>query len=243
MSIFDIIGPVMIGPSSSHTAGMVKLGRIARAISKECFGKEPNDVQIILNEPLRKTYKGHGTYQALIAGTLFDYKESDERIPKVYEIANEHKKIIEKIPTIDGDKFSDENHPNSIKFVFEKELYIIGSSLGGGRVKITNLKLPETEEFDDLELITGEYLTLVVFVFKDSPGIINLISKHLSEQEINIPSMKYHRKAVNGNALFEAWLEFENINQKITIEKKQEIVNQIKEHPQLEKCKCLLIDI
>lgn len=211
-SIFDIVGPVMIGPSSSHTAGMVKLGRLARSIYEQIFGNEPREAHIVLNKPLEKTYKGHGTYNALIAGLFLNCKLDDLHISNAYKIAKQREITIAEKPHLDEmkEEFGEGLHPNSVKFVFtEQEFYLVGSSIGGGRVKITNIKIPGKDEFEDLEMITGEYPTIVIFIEKDEVGIINLVSSLLGHDKVNISSMRYHRKVRGGNALWEGWLEKE----------------------------------
>jgi L-serine dehydratase len=230
--IFDIIGPVMVGPSSSHTAGMVKLGHLARVIFKQYFGqesqKETQNVRIILNKSLEETYRGHGTYKALIGGFFLDYGIDNENIRNAYENALLQGIRIPKKPEIEV--FSEEAHPNSVMFVFGQDFYLLGSSIGGGRVKITTIKIPGMGEFKDLKLITGEYLTLVVFVHKDESGIISFISNLLAEIGVNIPSMEYHRVALDGNALFEGWLEKEReVSEQV-------VINAIEEKPAISKC-------
>ena len=230
--IFDIIGPVMVGPSSSHTAGMVKLGHLARVIFKQYLGaepqKKPQNVHIILNKPLEKTYWGHGTYKALIGGFFLDYWIDNEKIRNAYENALLQGIRIPKKPEIE--EFNEEAHPNSVKFDFGHDFYLVGSSIGGGRVTITTIKIPKMEEFNDLTLITGEYLTLIVFVRKDESGIISFIASLLAEIGVNIPSMGYHRVALEGNALLECWLEKEKpVSEEV-------IINAIEEKPAISKC-------
>ena len=230
--IFDIIGPVMVGPSSSHTAGMVKLGHLAQVIFKQYFGegskKETQNVRIILNKPLEETYRGHGTYKALVGGFFLDYGIDNENIRNAYENALLQGLKIPKKPEIE--EFSEEAHPNSVKFDFGHDFYLLGSSIGGGRITITTIKIPGMEEFNDLKLITGEYLTLVVFVHKDEPGIISFISGLLAEIGVNIPSMEYHRVALEGNALLEGWLEKERpVSEEV-------MITAIEEKPAISKC-------
>lgn len=178
-SVFDILGPVMIGPSSSHTAGAARIGKIAKELAKDSFYK----VTFYLHGSFAKTYKGHGTDKALVAGIL-GMDPSDEKIRNSLEIAKEKGIDIE---------FIEENlgyvHPNTAKVVFhyrnEDSFYIIGSSVGGGNVIITNINGTEIE-------FTGNYSTILI-KYKDKKGIISKISTILSNHDMNIANMKVTR--------------------------------------------------
>lgn len=178
-SVFDILGPVMIGPSSSHTAGAARIGKIAKELAKDSFYK----VTFYLHGSFAKTYKGHGTDKALVAGIL-GMDPSDEKIRNSLEIAKEKGIDIE---------FIEENlgyvHPNTAKVVFhyknEDSFYIIGSSVGGGNVIITNINDTEIE-------FTGNYSTILI-KYKDKKGIISKISTILSNHDMNIANMKVTR--------------------------------------------------
>ena len=179
-SIFDIIGPVMIGPSSSHTAGAARLGKMARCI----FGSVPKKVEMTLYGSFAKTYKGHGTDRALLGG-LLGYKEDDKRLRNAKELADEvglNYTFIESPLDI--------GHPNVVKFDLygekERHMSVVGRSIGGGQIMITEV------DGNDMS-ITGDEFTLVVF-HEDKPGAISLISQALSESDINIASMRVFRK-------------------------------------------------
>ena len=179
-SIFDIIGPVMIGPSSSHTAGAARLGKMARCI----FGNTPKKVEMTLYGSFAKTYKGHGTDRALLGG-LLGFKEDDKRIRNAKELADEaglDYTFIE--PPLDI------GHPNVVKFDLygdnNRHMSVVGRSIGGGQIMITEV------DGNDMS-ITGDEFTLVVF-HEDRPGAISLISQALSESDINIASMRVFRK-------------------------------------------------
>lgn len=179
-SIFDIIGPVMIGPSSSHTAGAARLGKMARCI----FGAMPKRVDMTLYGSFAKTYKGHGTDRALLGG-LLGFKEDDSRIRNARILAEEVKLDYTFIESP-----LDIGHPNVVKFDLyddnERYMSVVGRSLGGGQIMIT--------EVDGCDMsITGDEFTLVVF-HSDRPGAISLISQTLSESDINIASMRVFRK-------------------------------------------------
>lgn len=179
-SIFDIIGPVMIGPSSSHTAGAARLGKMARCI----FGNTPKKVEMTLYGSFAKTYKGHGTDRALLGG-LLGFKEDDKRIRNAKELANEAGLDYTFIESP-----LDIGHPNVVKFDLygdnNRHMSVVGRSIGGGQIMITEV------DGNDMS-ITGDEFTLVVF-HEDRPGAISLISQALSESDINIASMRVFRK-------------------------------------------------
>ena len=158
-SCFDIIGPVMVGPSSSHTAGAVRLGRFARAIAKET----PKQVTIYLHGSFAKTYKGHGTDLALLGG-LLGMETDDVQIRDSFRLANESGLAYDFCPVDLGEEY----HANTAKFVMTlsdgsvKE--VVGCSIGGGKVKIVQIDNTEVN-------FTGEYSTLIVKQL-DKPGVV-----------------------------------------------------------------------
>lgn len=171
---FASIGPVMIGPSSSHTAGAVKLGRLARAI----VGEEPQEVEIVLYGSFAKTYKGHGTDKALVAG-LLDFAVDDEQIPDAFEVAKQRSIHI----TFKRDEYlPEEYHPNTAKFILkigDKTRRIVGSSVGGGDVIVT-----EIDDYKKLK-ITGKYDTICI-IHKNRPGIIRDVTAIIADFDINV---------------------------------------------------------
>ena len=177
-SIFDIIGPNMIGPSSSHTAGACKLGRVAYKLAKGDIKR----VVFYLHGSFAKTYRGHGTDKALLGGIL-GFEADDERIIDSYKIAEE-KGIEYSFEETDLGDF----HPNTVKIQVlgeEHNLQVVGSSIGGGNIKIT--------EIDGVELeFTGEFPTLIIS-HSDSPGVIARVTAVLSEQNINVAFMRVYR--------------------------------------------------
>lgn len=178
-SIFDILGPVMVGPSSSHTAGAARLGKVSR----EIVGNDFNKVTFYLHGSFAKTYRGHGTDKALVAGVL-GMGPSDERIKDSFTLAKEKGLNISFIETDLGYE-----HPNSVKILFENNrdnFYIIGSSIGGGNILITNINGTEVE-------LSGEYPTLII-KYEDKKGVISNISTILSKENINIGTMKVTRE-------------------------------------------------
>lgn len=177
--IFDIIGPVMIGPSSSHTAGAARLAKVARMIA----GGKVSKVDFLLHGSFAKTYKGHGTDKALVAG-IQNMDPWDETLRDSFEIANKNKIEYKLLETDLGDV-----HPNTVKFIITKEdgsvTQVTGSSIGGGNIIISDIDGQKVE-------FTGEHPTLLT-QHKDLPGVISKISSILYEEDINIASMKVYR--------------------------------------------------
>ncbi|MFC4557076.1 L-serine ammonia-lyase, iron-sulfur-dependent subunit beta [Virgibacillus kekensis] len=185
-SVFDIIGPVMIGPSSSHTAGAARIGKAARNL----FGKEPKWARIHLYESFAKTYKGHGTDFALIGG-LLGYETDDLRMSKSLDAAKEKNIDFEFIE--DSAKMS---HPNTARLIIGDEkdqLELVGISIGGGKVEIT--------ELNGFELrLSGNHPALLI-MHNDRFGAIASVTKILAKYEINIGHMEVNRKDVGKEAL------------------------------------------
>lgn len=180
-SAFDILGPIMIGPSSSHTAGAAKLAKIAMEIAGDGFNK----IEFYLHGSFAKTYKGHGTDKALVAGIL-GFEPSDERLRESFKIANEKNILIEFIETDLGYQ-----HPNTVKIVFKymdkEDFYVIGSSIGGGSIIIHDIN-------GDLVDFTGNYPTMIL-KYNDIKGVISKVSAVLATSELNIASMKVTRES------------------------------------------------
>lgn len=190
-SAFDIIGPIMIGPSSSHTAGAARLGKIARTIAGEGIVR----VKFLLHGSFAMTYKGHGTDKALVAGIL-GMDPWDERLKSSLEIAINSGVKVEFIKTDLGDV-----HPNTVKFIITKsdgkQVEIIGSSIGGGNIIISEV------DGDAIEF-TGNYPTLIINQ-NDVPGVINNVTAILYEEKINIAFMKVYRnnKGIDASMVIE----------------------------------------
>lgn len=180
-SIFDVLGPIMIGPSSSHTAGAARLGKIARYVAN----KDIKSVKFFLHGSFAETYIGHGTNKALVAGIL-GMEPYDENLKFSLEIAK--KKCID----IDFIKIDLGNvHPNTVKFEIlstdNKFTSVTGSSLGGGEVVINEVNGFEVK-------ITGKYNTLIT-KHRDKKGVISNVSSILAHNNINIASMRVKRKS------------------------------------------------
>ncbi|OPJ55571.1 L-serine ammonia-lyase, iron-sulfur-dependent subunit beta [Alkalithermobacter paradoxus] len=187
-SIFDIVGPNMIGPSSSHTAGAARLGRVGYKIA----GEKITNVKFYLHGSFAQTYKGHGTDKALVGGIL-GFAPDDERIRNSFQIAKESGLDFEFI-TVD---LGDDYHPNTAKIEITtesgKKLEIVGASIGGGNIKVTQMNGLKLE-------FTGAYPTLIVKQ-RDLPGAATHITSCLSKNNINIAFMSIYRQE-KGNEAF-----------------------------------------
>ncbi|WP_297419834.1 L-serine ammonia-lyase, iron-sulfur-dependent subunit beta [Clostridium sp.] len=191
IGVFDILGPIMIGPSSSHTAGAARLGRIARSIA----GEEIAEVTFLLHGSFAKTYKGHGTDRALVAGIL-GMEPSDERLKDSLDIAKK-----KKINFLFKEADLGEVHPNTVKFIMrtlnDNYCEVMGSSIGGGNIKILEVNDNEVD-------FTGMYETLVV-AHKDVPGVINKVTSVLYSENINVAFMRVfrHQRGEEAMMIFE----------------------------------------
>jgi len=152
LSIFDIAGPIMVGPSSSHTAGACKIGQFARAL----YHKTPKKVTFYLHGSFGEVFKGHATDRALLGGVM-KFRTSDTRIKDSFKIAQEKGIKYEFIPKNLGEHW----HPNTVKVVLENRNYkmsVIGSSIGGGMIEILKI-----DNFDvHIKGRAGKYQSLVV---------------------------------------------------------------------------------
>ena len=186
MQLFDIIGPVMVGPSSSHTAGAVKIGYVARKL----LGEPVKSAEILLYGSFDATGKGHGTDRALVAG-LMGMNPDDARIPDSLKLACD-----QGIEIKFGSISLKEAHPNSVLLKLEGEnrrLEIVGESLGGSIINIASI--------DGLSAnFSGDYPTLIVHN-NDQPGHVAEVTSMLSHKSINIASMQLYREHRGGNAV------------------------------------------
>ncbi len=179
ISLLDVIGPIMIGPSSSHTAGAAKLSKTARTIYNKDFTK----VIFGLGGSFAKTYKGHFTDIALVAGALL-MSEDDENLVNSFEIAK-NQGVNYEFVKMDIDS----PYENSLKVIFinkdNEEYFIEGASLGGGRILITNINGLDCE-------ISAQNPTIIVQQ-QDVKGVVSDISAILALNNINIAVMKVSR--------------------------------------------------
>ena len=187
LDIFDILGPVMVGPSSSHTAGAVRIGRMARTL----LGGEPVKARIGLYGSFAETGQGHGTDRALVAG-LLGMKPDDLEIPRSFELAAER-----------GLSFAFETvrlreaHPNTAVLTVEdargKTLELQAASTGGGRIRVDRLNGVEVS-------FTGMFNTLIVR-HQDIAGEVANVTRELADVKINIANMSLCRDRRGGDAL------------------------------------------
>ena len=187
MNLLDIIGPIMVGPSSSHTAGAVKIGLVSRKLMVEKIVK----ADIYFHGSFLATGKGHGTDKAVVAG-LLGIAVDDSRVPFSFEIAKQEGLEFQ-ITGIDlGDA-----HPNTVKLNLTgesgKKIEVIAASIGGGQIEVC--------EIDGLSAsFGGNYPTLIVN-HKDIPGRVTEVTARLSECNVNIATMKLYRTVRGGDAV------------------------------------------
>jgi len=185
-SVFDMIGPVMIGPSSSHTAGVV---RIAKAAIK-VLGGIPDEAEIIFYNSFARTYEGHGSDRAILAG-LMDFETDDKRIKDAIEIATQrglkfHYKSVGNASTL---------HPNSIRLNLkkgERSVEVLGESRGGGIINIAEVNGFKAD-------FTANLHTIIIFA-ADVKGSIAFIADVIAHDDCNIATMSVSRKGKNNLA-------------------------------------------
>lgn len=187
MNLFDIMGPVMVGPSSSHTAGAVKIGYVARKL----IGEPIVSAKINLYGSFLATGRGHGTHFAIVAG-LLGMKTDDVRIPKSMEIAK-----AEGMQVSFGRADLEDGHPNSAELELVgaegRKLTIVGESIGGSLINIAKI--------DGLDAnFSGEYPTLIVHNL-DQPGHVAEVTSMLANKSVNIATMQLYRAKRGGNAV------------------------------------------
>lgn len=187
MNLFDILGPVMVGPSSSHTAGAVRIGRMARSL----LGQEPVRAQLLLHGSFASTGEGHGTHQALVAG-LLGLAPDDPRVPGSFELARE--KGLEF--TFGACSLRDV-HPNSVLIRLEGDrggrLEVGASSPGGGRIRVFQVDGLDTS-------FSGELPTLVVHN-TDQPGCVSQVTGVLAGRGLNVATLQLNRGGRGGSAV------------------------------------------
>lgn len=186
VSLLDIIGPVMVGPSSSHTAGACRLGLLARGL----VSGTPHSALLELHGSFARTGEGHGTDKALVAG-LLGFRPDDERIRTALQIAEKEGLDYR----FEKTTLSDSAHPNTVRMTLEQggiKATLVGSSLGAGRVLVTEIDGYPVE-------ITGNFHTIAL-VAEDKRGSIARITGILAEHEINIATLRLTRKQKGGDA-------------------------------------------
>lgn len=182
ISIFDVLGPNMIGPSSSHTAGACSIALLARKM----LGEPARSVEFTLYGSFAGTWKGHGTDRALLGG-IMGFSTDDSRIPRAYELAREQNLDWH----FSCNETETEVHPNTVDIrltgITGQVITLRGESIGGGKVRISRINGIEVD-------FSGEYHTLIV-VHKDCIGMAAHITSCLSQGEVNIAFMKLFREA------------------------------------------------
>lgn len=191
-TVFDIIGPTMVGPSSSHTAGAVRIGLVAR----DLFNQLPKQAHIYLYGSFMETYKGHGTDVALVGG-LLGYDTDDDRIQTSLETAEEAGMKVNFIEMAE-----ERSHPNTAIINMrdgDKEISVEGVSIGGGKIEVVAIN-----GFNIA--ISGNYPALLVF-HKDTFGTIGRVANILGDSSINVGSMQVSRKEKGDQALMTCELD------------------------------------
>lgn len=181
ISAFDVLGPNMIGPSSSHTAGAVAISLLAQKMISGTIAS----VHFTLYGSFAKTYRGHGTDRALLGG-IMGFQTDDERIRDSFTIAA--KRGLDY--TFSTNEIETDVHPNTVDIRMENEkqevMTIRGESLGGGKVRISKINGVDVD-------FTGQYSAVIV-VHKDRPGVIAHITKCLTDCNVNIAFLKLFRE-------------------------------------------------
>lgn len=186
VSLLDIIGPVMVGPSSSHTAGACRLGLLGRGL----VSGTPQKALLELHGSFARTGEGHGTDKALVAG-LLGFRPDDERIRTALQIAEQEGLDYR----FEKTSLADSAHPNTVRMTLERgdiKATMTGSSLGAGRVEVNEIDGYPVE-------VTGNFHTIVL-VAEDKKGSIARITSILADHDINIATLRLTRKQKGGDA-------------------------------------------
>jgi L-serine dehydratase len=186
VSLLDIIGPVMVGPSSSHTAGACRLGLLARGL----VGGTPQRAKVELHGSFARTGEGHGTDKAIVAG-LMGFRPDDDRIRDALQIAEREGLEYR----FEKTSLDEEAHPNTVRITLERgdrTAVMMGSSLGAGRVLVTQIDGYPVE-------VSGNYHTIVL-VAEDTKGSVARIATLLADDELNIATLRLSRKKKGGDA-------------------------------------------
>ena len=187
MDIFDMLGPIMVGPSSSHTAGAARIGNMVRAL----LGEEPVKAAIHLHGSFAETGSGHGTDRAILGG-LMGFKPDDLRIPNAFDEAKEAGLSYE----FDTVSLRDA-HPNTAVVEVwnsaDRHITVQACSLGGGRIMVNKI--------DGIDVnFNGEYNTLIVRS-QDEHGTVAAVTSILNQMQINVANMSLCRHKRGGDTL------------------------------------------
>lgn len=184
MNIFDIMGPVMVGPSSSHTAGAARMGFVARKL----LGFQPARANIALHGSFAATGAGHGTDKAIVAG-LLAMKPDDPNIPRSFQLAREARMEVQ-IQTVD----LRDAHPNTAVMTLIGErgrtVVVNASSLGGGRIRVNSI--------DGMNAAFSADMPTLIIRNQDKPGIVSEVSYCLARRAVNIATMQLYRDRREG---------------------------------------------
>src|SRR5918912_986747 len=186
VSLLDIIGPVMVGPSSSHTAGACRIGLLARCL----VNGTPERALIELHGSFARTGEGHGTDKAIVGG-LLGFRPDDERLRSALDIMEQEglEYRFEKTTV------SDDAHPNTARLTLERgsdRAVVVGSSLGAGRIKLS--------EIDGYPVDVTASLPTILVVAEDRPGSVARIAGILADEGVNLATMRVTRKHRGGDA-------------------------------------------
>ncbi|MCO4100051.1 MAG: L-serine ammonia-lyase, iron-sulfur-dependent, subunit beta [Gemmatimonas sp.] len=186
VSLLDIIGPVMVGPSSSHTAGACRLGLLARCL----VGGTPEKALVELHGSFARTGEGHGTDKAIVGG-LMGFRPDDERLRSALDIMEREGLDF----TFEKTSMGDDAHPNTVRISLERgdrKSQMVGASLGAGRVLVTKI--------DGYPVEVSGNLHTIVLVANDVKGSVARIAGILAEANVNIATLKLSRKERGGDA-------------------------------------------
>lgn len=183
-SLFDVISPIMVGPSSSHTAGAIRLGLLARNI----YDSEFKEITFNLYNSYAKTGKGHGTDKGVLAGIL-GYAVDNTSIKNIFD-SEDAKKIKYKFNLLEDIN----RHPNAVDFIINGkfEMKIQGDSIGAGEIRITNINGFSVK-------LSGEYNTLLL-MYKDKPGMLSTVTGMIQDLNINVATLACDRSSKGGDA-------------------------------------------
>lgn len=201
-SVFDMIGPIMIGPSSSHTAGVVRIGLTAHQI----FGGAPDSAIITFYNSFASTFEGHGSDRAILAG-LMGMQTDDARIKTALDVAKENHLSYQFKPVGNASTY----HPNSIRIQAtkgERQLEVLGESLGGGVIRIS--------EVNGFHCNFSGTADTVIILADDVKGSIAFLSDILSHDDCNIATMTCSRKGKNDVACL--FMEMDSSPRSLTLE-------------------------
>lgn len=186
-STFDVFGPIMVGPSSSHTAGALRIAQIAADVAP----KPIKSVEFVLYNSFSATYKGHGTDKALVAGIL-GMKSFDPKVPEAFKYAKQRHLVYSFVPAGEDSSL----HPNTVDINMDfgdgTKISVRGESRGGGKVRLVGINGQEIK-------LRGEYPTLIIH-HRDTKGALSVITGLFTKADINIASLGSFRNEVGGNS-------------------------------------------